>query len=104
MLLKSSDFIIHDLCHAFDCCVDGAHLGDRERVQTVMSGGIRGGDVLLVGANSAGQGRGRGEAQGEDVGAGGGVWESVGEDEMEWRRPKRVVLALRKWFEGLRNR
>jgi hypothetical protein len=23
MLLKSSDFITHDLCHAFDCCVDG---------------------------------------------------------------------------------
>ena len=20
-----------------------------------------------------------------------------------WRRPKRVVLALRKWFDGLRN-
>ena len=23
LLLKSSDFITHDLCHPFDCCIDG---------------------------------------------------------------------------------
>ena len=28
MLIKSSDFIVHDLCHAFDCCEDESIVSD----------------------------------------------------------------------------
>jgi hypothetical protein len=94
MLLKSSDFVVHDLCHPFDCCADGR--GERD-----------------------GQGAGEGDCDAQGVEARGGVErdcpllgsgvENTAEDASgaaegeAWRRPRKVVLALRKWFDGLRT-
>jgi hypothetical protein len=84
MLLKSSDFIVHDLCHPFDCCIDGP---DQERER---------GGSLGEASEEGDTARGARGGGGGGEGGGGSTWEA-------WRRPTRVVLALRKWFEGLRE-
>lgn len=96
MLLKSSDFVVHDLCHPFDCCADG--------------GGERDGQGAGVGDCDAQGVDARGGVERASPGLGSGA-ESTAEDasraaeaEAEaWRRPRKVVLALRKWFDGLRT-
>ena len=80
MLLKSSDFIVHDLCHPFDCCVESKD--DEGRGTSSLSH-----DSRICGASQPAESPG-GTGEGGDA---------------QRRRPRRVVLALRKWFEGLRS-
>ena len=82
MLLKSSDFIVHDLCHPFDCCIDSKSSGE----------GAGSGYLTQDGQLEPGQSP-----------PGGGGTDESGAGEDSWRRPGRVVLALRRWFDGLRN-
>ena len=82
MLLKSSDFIVHDLCHPFDCCIDSKSSGE----------GAGSGYLTQDGQLEPGQSP-----------PGGGGTDESGGGENSWRRPGRVVLALRRWFDGLRN-
>ncbi|GJP41469.1 hypothetical protein CLOM_g1143 [Closterium sp. NIES-68] len=107
LLLKASDSLTYDLCHAFDSCVDSPE-SDRAEAPSVAGDsepGSRsnGGASVAAETDEKQQEASRADAINDSAGAEPQQKQQV--EEMEERecvqqsRPSEFVLALRKWFD-----
>ncbi|CAI5466883.1 unnamed protein product [Closterium sp. Yama58-4] len=110
LLLKASDSLTYDLCHAFDSCVDSSSTDDSSKAETPSaadgsepaSSRSNGGACVAAtvadgkqqGHSNAGEMNGDAEPRQEQQ-----VEEVEQQERAQQGRPSEFVLALRKWFD-----
>ncbi|CAI5501523.1 unnamed protein product [Closterium sp. Naga37s-1] len=108
LLLKASDSLTYDLCHAFDSCVDSSATDDSSKVEPPANGSEPASDRSNGGASvAATEADGKQQERNHDGEMNGGAEARQEQqvDEVEQHecgqqsRPSEFVLALRKWFD-----